>query len=76
MTQGIANFTLQIVDAAVTGDELDDLARHLMLELKEMEVESVALASGGRACGDKIGGSHYYGRDCSGCSANLSAKGC
>lgn len=49
MTQDIANFTLQIMDATVTGDELDDLARHLMLELKEMEVESVDLASEGNA---------------------------
>jgi len=49
MTQDISNFTLQIVDATVAGDELDEMARQLMLELREMEVESVDLASAGNA---------------------------
>jgi len=50
MTQDISNFTLQIVDATVAGNDLDDLARQLMRELKEMEeVESVDLASEGNA---------------------------
>ena len=49
MTQDISNFTLQIMDANVTGDDLDEMARRLMLELKEMDVESVDLASEGNA---------------------------
>jgi hypothetical protein len=46
MNQDISNFTLQIIDANVTGDDLDEIARQLVSELKEMEVESVNLASG------------------------------
>jgi hypothetical protein len=49
MNQDISNFTLQIMDANVTGDDLDEIARQLVSELKEMEVESVNLASGGSA---------------------------
>jgi hypothetical protein len=46
MTQDISNFTLQIMDANITGDDLDEIARLLIQELKEMqEVESVNLAS-------------------------------
>jgi hypothetical protein len=49
MTQDISNFTLQIMDTTVADDDLDEMARQLMLELKEMEVESVDLASEGSA---------------------------
>ncbi len=49
MNQDISNFTLQIIDATATGDDLDNLARQLMLELKEIEVESVDLVSEGNA---------------------------
>lgn len=49
MTQDISNFTLQIMDVNATGDDLDEMARLLIQELKEMEVESVDLVSAGIA---------------------------
>lgn len=38
---------LEISDDAATSDEVDRLARHLLAELREMDVESAELATGG-----------------------------
>jgi hypothetical protein len=49
MGQNSSNFTVQIIDANANEEDLDEMARQLLSELRDMQVESVALASGGDA---------------------------
>ena len=49
MGQDISNFTVQIIDKNATDEDLDEMARQLLLELRDMEVESAALVSSGNA---------------------------
>jgi len=49
MGQDILNFTIQIIDNTATDDELDGMARQLLMELRDLDVQFVELVSDGDA---------------------------